>query len=397
MVRRLAELARLFLKLGTISFGGPAAHLALMEHEVVKRRGWLDGQQFLDLVAATNLIPGPNAVEMASHIGYRRAGFRGSVVAGLCFTVPAVAITAVMAAYYVRYGSLPEVESFLFGIKPAILAVIFTAVWRLGRRILSRWQLGAICGGVALAVILGSNEIWALLIGGLLGFLLIRLSPSAKPPAGTKAASIAAGAGVGATAGKACGASVAAVAAGGAVAAGQASVSIWQLGLFFLKVGAVMYGGGYVLVAYIEGGLVGQYGFTQQQLLDAVAMGQLTPGPMLTTATFVGYVLAGWPGAAAATVGILTPCFAFVAAVHPLIPRLRESRIASMFLDAVNAASLGLIVAVAIKLAQATLVDWRSVLIAAVALGVSLRWRRVTPAWLVLGGAAAGKLLLLVG
>jgi chromate transporter len=225
---------------------------------------------------------------------------------------------------------------------------------------------------------------------------LLRFVPSSRRPPDAKAVAVATAAAAGATAGKASAGPIVGAAAGGAVAASQASVSLWQLGLFFLKVGAVMYGGGYVLVAYIDGGLVGQYGISRDQLMDAVAIGQLTPGPMLTTATFVGYLLAGWPGAAVATVGILLPSFVLVAAVHPLIPRLRESRIASTFLDAVNAASLGLIVAVAVKLAGATLEDWRSLTIAVVALAVSLKWRKVTPVWLVLGGAIAGRLLLLI-
>jgi len=393
MLRRLIELAGVFLKLGSISFGGPAAHLAMMDDEVVGRRGWLDRKRFLDLVAATNLIPGPNAVEMASHVGYLRAGLLGTLVAGCAFTLPATLIAIVCAWGYEQYGTLPAVEAPLSGIKAAVLAVILAAVYRLGKAALRNWQLGLVAAGVVAASLTEQDEILVLLAGSLAGVLLLwgcrpngsggRAGPAAALlPGATLATSLGA-------AGKA--------AAGGIVG----GVSLGSLFLFFLKVGLVFFGGGYVLVAYIEGGLVGQYGFSQQQLLDAVAIGQLTPGPMLSTVTFVGYLVGGGvAGAAVATAGILLPSFFLVVATNPLIPRLRQSRWAGRFLDAVVAAALGLMAAVTIKLAAATLLassaplrlEWRGVLVAAVAAAVALRWK-VAPAWLVLGGAAAGWIL----
>lgn len=418
MAHRLFEVARLFFKLGTISFGGPAAHFAMMEHEVIERRRWLSRQQFLDLIGVTHLIPGPNAVEMASHIGYRQAGAIGLVTGGLCFTLPAVIITAVFAWSYVRYGTLPQVEPVLLGIKPAVLAVILMAAWRLGRKALRTWRLGLIAAAAVTAVLLGADEVVTLLAAGVVGALFLRLSRHAAGPTGGKATTALAGAIAGgvssnaqaaapvgagaatAAAGAATAAGAGAAAAGATMAAGAGAggtaacaVSLWKLGLFFAKVGAVMYGGGYVLVAYLEGGLVGRYpGFGQAELLDAVAIGQITPGPMLTTATFVGYLLAGIPGAVVATVGIILPSFVLVAAVTPLVPRLRESRWTSLFLDAVVAASIGLIISVTIALGRHTLLDGRSWIIVLAAVLVSARWK-AAPVWLVLGGGTAGWLL----
>ena len=390
MIGRLGELARLFLKLGAISFGGPAAYIAIIEDEAVERRGWLSREHFLDLMAATNLIPGPNAVEMAAHVGYCRAGFLGAIVAGGCFTLPTVLIATGIAFAYVHFGigdgAQSRIEPLLHGIQAAVLAIVFAAVWRLGRRALETWQLLLIGTGVAAAFLVGVDPITALLIGSLLGAVLLSCSPSSpvKPIVGLATVGVGGSARAATT-----------VAATGAVigATTATAVPLWQLGLFFLKVGAVFYGSGYVLLAYLQGDLVNDYGWlTQQQLLDAVAVGQITPGPFLSTATFVGYVLAGVPGAVVATLGILLPSFFFVAAVNPLIPRLRNSRWASRCLDAVVAASIGLMGAVTIELTRSTLIDWPRWLIAITAVGIGLRWK-VTPAWLVLGGAVAGWLL----
>jgi len=393
---KLWEIAGLFLKLGTISFGGPAAHIANMETEAVARRRWLSHEQFLDLFGATHLIPGPNAVEMANHIGYRRAGLIGSIVAGLCFSLPAVLITAAFAYSYVEYGDIPRVKPFLYGIKPVVLAIILCALGRLGRRSLRTWPLGLIGAGVVVAVfgsraIFGkSDEVIVLLVASLLGVILLRWLRSGAPPTRKTTGFLAAT--IGATPGVAH-ASATAVATGTAACAASASFSLWKLGLFFFKIGAVLYGGGYVLVAYLEGGLVDQYGWLSAEgLVDAVAIGQLTPGPMLSTATFVGYLVDGIPGAAVATGGILLPCFLFVAAINPLIPRLRNSPTASLFLDSVTAASIGLMASVTVTLGRATLVDGPAWLIAAVATAVLLRWK-IAPAWLVLAGAVAGSLL----
>lgn len=382
---RLWELTRLFLKLGTVSFGGPAAHIAVMEDEVVHRRGWMAREQFLDLLAATQLIPGPNALEMVAYVGYRRAGLIGSLVAAVSFTVPAALITVFLAWIYQRYGTLPQVEPFLRGVKPAVLAVIVAAVGRLGKTALKSWQTALIGLSVAAAAFWGLNEIATLLGAGLIGALFLRLTEqkSAVPPEavlGTCLPWFATG-----------GAAVT-TAASLTVGASGAVVSVWKLGLFFLKIGAVLYGTGYVLAAYLEGGLVGQGWLTEQQLLDALAAGQVTPGPLITTATFVGYLLAGPWGAAVATVAIILPGLIVVILTNPWIGRLRQWPWSSRFLDAVNAASIGLTAVVVVALARNSLTDWRSWIIAAAA-ALAVLWWKAPVALLVLGGGLAGLLL----
>ena len=386
----LGELARLFLKLGVIAFGGPAAHIAMLEDEVVTRRGWLGRQHFLDLVGATNLIPGPNSTEMTMHVGYERAGRKGLFTAGACFILPAVLITGVFAWLYVTYGGLPEVEPFLYGIKPAVVAVILGAVWKLGRTAVKGWRFAILGLGVAGAVLAGLNEVWALLAGGVLGALWLRaVGYDSSRTAGALLPILflrpSAAAGAGAVGVAACGAPGAAGAA--------LTVSLWKLFFFFLKVGSILYGSGYVLVAFLEGGLVQDYGWlTQPQLLDAIAIGQFTPGPVLSTSTFIGYVVEGVPGAAVATLGIFLPSFFFVLILSPLIPRLRESVWLSAFLDAVNVAAVALMVAVTIELGIGTLVSWPAWVIAALAALLALAYR-VNAAWLVAGGAVVGWLL----
>lgn len=372
---RLAELARLFLKLGLIGFGGPAAHIAMMEEEVVERRRWLTREHFLDLVGATNLIPGPNSTEMAIHVGYLRAGWAGLLIAGLCFIFPAVLITTGFAWAYVTFGTLPQVVPFLFGIKPALIAIILAAVWRLGRSAAKNVELWGLGFAVALASLFGWNEIVVLLIGGVIGMLWLG-----------RAASVALFAWMSAPA-------TGAAAAAGGGSATAATVSLVTLGLFFLKVGAVLYGSGYVLVAFLEGGLVRDYGWlSEAQLLDAIAIGQLTPGPVLSTATFIGYILGGLPGAAVATAGIFLPSFIFVAALGLVLPRLRRSRWMAAFLDAVNMSSVALMAAVTVTLSVSTLTSWPAWVIALAAAGAGLHWK-VNATWLVLGGAVVGRLL----
>ncbi len=368
------------MKLGVIAFGGPAAHIAMLQDEVVERRRWIQRDHFLDLVGATNLIPGPNSTEMTMHVGYERAGWPGLLVAGSSFILPAVLITGGFAWLYVRFGSLPAVEPFLYGIKPAVLAVILGALWKLGREAVRGWRLGVIGGAVAIAALFGMDEVVVLLVGAVLGMAWLRLAgrdpgllPLAlvapRPPA--REAALAAS----------------------AVAGAAAGVSLWKLGLFFLKVGAVLYGSGYVLVAFLEGGLVNDYGWlTEAQLLDAIAIGQFTPGPVLSTATFVGYLIAGVPGAAVATVGIFLPSFLFVLALNPVIPRLRGSPWTAAFLDAVNVAAVALMAAVTIDLGRATLTSWPAWAIA-IAGGIVALGLRINAAWVVLGGAVAGWLL----
>jgi len=399
MLRRLLQLAGCFLKLGTISFGGPAAHLAMMDDEVVGRRGWLGRERFLDLVAATNLIPGPNAVEMASHVGYLRAGLLGTLVAGCAFTLPATLIAIVCAWGYKQYGTLPAVEAPLSGIRAAVLAVIFAAVFRLSKASLRKWPLAVVAAGVAAASLAGGDEILTLLAGSLVGVLLLWLSGASPRKGGGTAAALLPAATLTPSLGGAAGTTAAGTAAGGAALVG---VPLGELFLFFLKVGVVFFGGGYVLVAYIQGGLVEQYGFSPQLLNDTMAIGSITPGPMLAMVTFVGYLVGGGvAGALVATAGVLLPSFFLVVATNPVIPRLRQSRLAGRFLDAVVAAAIGLMAAVTIDpLMRETLVvsrelpwlSWKGVLITAGATALALRFK-IAPAWLVLGGAVAGWLL----
>ncbi len=377
----LAEIARLFGRLGIVAFGGPAAHIAMMEDEFVVRRGWVTHEHFLDLVGATNLIPGPNSTEMTMHLGYERGGWPGLFTAGSCFILPAVTITAVLAWLYVTYGTLPEVEPFLYGIKPAVIAVIAGALWRLGRRAVTSWRLAVIGAAVVVAVLVGGGEATALIVGGVAGMLWLRWSGVAESRTAARWLPILFQ-------------DTTAVAAGAAAGA-AATVSLWKLGLFFLKVGAILYGSGYVLVAFLEGGLVNDYGWlTQSQLLDAIAIGQFTPGPVLSTSTFIGYVISGMPGAVVATAGIFLPSFFFVLILNPIIPRLRESAWASAFLDAVNVAAVGLMLAVTIELSLVALTSWQAIAIAAVAAVLLIRFR-LNAAWLVVGGAVVGWLLSL--
>jgi chromate transporter len=376
----LAELARLFLKLGTTSFGGPAAHIAMMEDEVVKRRRWLTREEFLDLLGATNLIPGPNSTELAIHIGHARAGWLGILVAGTSFILPATLIVTGCAWAYVRLGRLPEVAGILYGVKPVVIAVVLQALWRLGRTAIRGSGLGVLAVGAAGANALGVDEL-AVLGGAALvaGAAYGMRAPSQRvPPA----------AGIGGLLVLAQFVARPALAAAGAGTA--SAVSLPSLFAFFVKVGSVLFGSGYVLLAFLRGGLVHDRGWlTESQLLDAVAIGQVTPGPVFTTATFIGYVLAGGPGAAAATVGIFLPAFVFVAVSGPLVPRLRRSPLAAAVLDGVNAASLALMGVVTAQLAASALVDGVTVALA-VASAVCLLGFRVNSSWLVLAGALVG-------
>jgi chromate transporter len=372
---RLRELAWLFLKLGTTGFGGPAAHIAMLEAEVVRRQ-WLTREEFLDLLGATNLIPGPNSTEMAIHIGHRRAGWPGLLVAGACFILPAALIVTVIAWAYVRYGTVVDARGILYGIKPVIIAVVVQALWGLGRTAL-KTRLLAVLGVVAVAAnFLGANELLVLFTAGVtMAVVQMFRKPgpprvlSILPPVVLKKPFLAAAA-----------ASAASVSA-------ATPFGLWPLFLFFLKVGAVLYGSGYVLLAFLRSDLVERFGWlTESQLLDAIAVGQMIPGPVFTTATFIGYVLGGLPAAALATLGIFLPAFFFVAISGPLIPRIRRSAIAGAVLDGVNVASLALMAVVTWHLSRAALVDWVTVLFALAATFLLLRYK-VNSAWLVLGGA----------
>jgi chromate transporter len=374
----VSEVARLFLKLGTIAFGGPAAHIAMMDEEVVRKRAWLTRERFLDLLGAANLIPGPNSTEMAIHLGLLRAGWRGLIVAGACFILPAMTITGILAWAYVRYGALPQALWLLYGVKPVIIAIVVQALWGFAMKAVKGPLTGA--AGVVVLVLsfLGWDEVLLLLVGGLVVMLGTHLERRWRPTATAATVSVAI-LGTGASA------SAAAMAA-----SASAPVSLWALTGFFLKVGSVLFGSGYVLLAFLRGDLVQRWGWlTDQQLMDAIAVGQFTPGPVFTTATFIGYVVAGVPGALLATLGIFFPSFVLVAASSPLIPRMRRSPWAGSFLDGVNVASLGLMATVTWQLGRAALVDWVTVSMALVAAILVFRLR-VNSAWFVLGGAVLG-------
>jgi chromate transporter len=374
----LREVAALFLKLGFVAFGGPAAHIALMRDEVVTRRRWMTAQQFLDLLGASNLIPGPTSTELAIYLGYARAGWRGLVLAGTLFILPAALISLALAWLYVRYGSSPQAAWLSYGIKPVIIAVVVQAIWALSRTAVKGWLLAAI-GALVLALYsVGFNEI-VLLLGA--GVLVAAARSWVRPRQSARTLALAP--------------MLAAPVLPAAVAA--TAVDPVSLFLVFLKIGAVLYGSGYVLLAFLRNDFVVRLGWlTDQQLIDAVAVGQLTPGPVFTTATFIGYVVAGTSGAALSTLAIFLPSFVFVAIVYPLVPRLRASALMSAFLDGVNVAAIGLMLAVTWQLARSAVVDWPSAGVALLATVLLLRWR-MNSVWLIAGGAAFGAIARALG
>ncbi len=374
---RLRELAFVFLKLGTVAFGGPAAHIAMMDHEVVRRLRWLSREEFLDLLAATNLIPGPNSTEMAIHIGHRRAGWPGLVVAGVCFILPAALIVIGTAYAYVRFGKLPQAEGVLYAVKPVVIAVIVQALWALGRSAIRTRRMALVGITVATLNFVGVNELILLFAAGIVICVASGFSKCLKSGVKNSIPLL-----LPAMNG----------AAGNAAATGVA-FGLWPLFGFFLKVGSVLFGSGYVLLAFLRADLVERWHWlSESQLIDAVAVGQVTPGPVFTTATFIGYVLGGLPGAWVATVGIFLPAFVFVAISGPLVPRMRRSPVVSAFLDGVVAASMGLMTVVTWQLARSALVDWLTVLLATLS-GVLLICFKINSAWLILGGAVIGLIV----
>jgi len=380
-LKELKEVALLFLKLGLITFGGPAAHIALFEDEVVTKRKWMTHQHFLDLVGATNLIPGPNSTEMAMHTGYNRAGVAGLITAGICFTLPAILITGVFAYIYAVYGNLPDVKPFLYGIKPAVIIIILNAVYRLGLKAIKGWKLITIGIAVIAANIAGLNEIFSILFGGILGALFIYLVEKKNTLNSFSVFSI--------------------LSLGFLPAVLQTvekvEVSLTTIFLTCLKIGAVWFGGGYILVAYFDGEFVqGLNWLTRQELLDAIAVGQFTPGPFLSSATFIGYQIAGIPGAIYATVGIIIPSFIFVALLNPLIPKLRKSNFFSKLLDAVNVSALAVMLVVAIQLGNEVLIDWNSWAIAILSVVAFFTIKKINAAWIILGGAVLGYTFYLI-
>jgi chromate transporter len=367
----LPELARLFLKLGMVAFGGPPAHIAMMEDEVVSRRGWLTAAEFLDFLGATNLIPGPNSTEMAIHVGRVRAGWPGLLVAGASFILPSAVMVTALAWAYVRFGSLPQVSGVLYGVKPIVIALIVQAVFKLAKSAVRSTWLAVVGALAALATALGVDQLAVLAGGGFLTGLIYCLR--SKRRVSFSASALLTG--------------VTGVSAGSGIAA---PFSLTALFLVFLKLGAILFGGGYVLVALIRSNLVAGLGWiTERQLLDAIAMGQVTPGPLSTTATFIGYLLGGIPGAVLATVAIFLPAFFFVAISGPLVPRLRQSPLAGAVLDGVNVAALALIAVVTWQLFRAAVVDWTTLVLCGLSFFLLLRYR-VNSIWLVLGGAAIG-------
>ncbi len=380
----LREVAVLFLKLGWIAFGGPAAHIALMRQEVVVRRKWMTEQQFLDLLGASNLIPGPTSTELAIYLGYRRAGPLGLVLAGVLFIVPAMLLVLAFAWAYVRYGSLPQAAGLLYGIKPVIIAVIVQAVYGLLRTALKTWRLGAAVVASIALYFAGLNPLVPLFGLALLVMVLenwSHLRPKDAQPAARRFMLAA---------------PAVPLDPGAVPPAAAATFSLATLFLTFLKIGATLYGSGYVLLAFLRDDFVHRLRWlTDRQLLDAIAVGQFTPGPVFTTATFVGYLTGRWAGALVATVGIFLPSFVFVAAVYPLVPRLRASPWTAAFLDGANAAALGLMAAVAWQLGLTSIIDPLTAALAVAAAVLLIRYR-ANSAWLVLGGAAAGLLAKLI-
>jgi chromate transporter len=374
---RLRELAALFLRLGATAFGGPAAHIAMMHDEVVTRRRWLSEQRFLDLLGATNLIPGPNSTEMAIHVGLLRAGWAGLLVAGSSFILPAMAIVLALAWAYVRYGHTTAGEALLYGVYPVVIAIIMDALVKLSRTAARSSRLLLLLGVAVLTLYLvGANEL-ALLLGS--GVLVVIVRAVRARGAAMR--------------------SILPLAAGTlplATVADTASVQLWRLFLQFLKFGAVVYGSGYVLFAFLRGDLVERLGWlTQRQLLDALAVGQLTPGPVFTTATFIGYLLGGVPGALVATVGMFLPGFVFVGLLAPVVRFAERSTWARDALDGVNVAAVGLMAGVSWQLGRTAIDDVPTVILAGVALGILLRLR-LNSGWLILAGAFIGLIVSLV-
>jgi len=373
----LTELAKLFLRLGITAFGGPAAHIAMMRDEVVERRHWLTDKEFLDLLAATNLIPGPNSTEMAIHLGYKHGGKAGLIVAGTCFIFPASLIVAAIAWAYVRYGDTPQIDWLIYGIGPVVIAIIVQALVKLGRTAISQVSHALLGTAVLVLALNGTNELLLLMIGALTGLAMATRRWTGMAAILTLLTSV--------------GYSVHLSAQ--AVTADAVPFTLTRLTLFFAKVGSVLFGSGYVLLAFLRADLTERWEWlTDQQLIDAVTIGQITPGPVFTTATFIGYLLGGWSGAILATIAIFLPGFIFVAISQPLIPKLRNSRPLGGILDGIVIASFGLMSAVTWQLAQTSLVDIQTMVIGLVTIAILMIWRP-NSSWLILAGAALGWLL----
>jgi chromate transporter len=387
----LRDLAWLFVKLGATAFGGPAAHIAMMEDEVVRRRQWMTREAFLDYLGATNLIPGPNSTELAIHVGHARAGWRGLIVAGVSFIAPATLLVGAAAWAYVKYGSLPAVAGVLYGVKPVVIAVVAQALWTLAKTAVKSRSLAVVGIVAGASVLAGVHELLVLAAAGALSLAVLAQRARGGRPAIRAAGAAAAGTLTASdTVVSGAAASAGAVTTGAAAAAAAVPFALWPMFLIFLKIGGVLFGSGYVLLAFLRADFVERLGWlTEAQLLDAIAVGQVTPGPVFTTATFIGYLLGGPAGAAAATAGIFLPAFIFVALSGPLVPRIRRSAAAGAVLDGVNVASLALMAVVTWHLGRSALVDVTTVAMAAAA-GIAILKYRVNSAWIVLAGALLG-------
>lgn len=366
------EIAKLFLKLGCIGFGGPAAHIAMMRDEVVVKRKWMSEEHFLDLLGATNLIPGPNSTEMAIHIGHDRGGWKGLLIAGLCFILPAVFITGIFALLYRQYGQLPEIQPFIYGIKPAIIAVIIGAIYPLTRKSVKSLFLGIVGIVVLVAAVFKVNEIYLMFGSGLLALALFYFQNRKK--ASTLQ-------------------NIVPLTFLQIIPATFWTATNAQLFWTFLKIGSILYGSGYVLFAFLDTELVATGLLTRQQLMDAIAVGQFTPGPVFSSVTFMGFQINGLSGAITSTIAIFLPSFVFVALLNPLMKKLRGSKGLSVFLDAVNVASVAIIAAVCFEMGKETITDWRTILIAIISGIIVFKFKKINSAFVVLGGSLLGYLL----
>ena len=372
--QKLKQVAAVFFKLGLFAFGGPAAHIAMMEHEVVTKKKWMTREHYLDLIGATNLIPGPNSTEMTMHCGYQRAGKKGLFIAGISFIFPAVFITAILGYLYVLYGALPQVQPFIKGIQPAVMAIIASAVIKLGKKAVKNWEL-ALLGTLFLAAsLLGINQIVLLLGGGIAGMCLFLIQSKIQHTTSLFAPPFM------------------------VFIISEIGTKLSAMGIFlkFLKVGSILYGSGYVLFAYLETELVTNALLSQTQLIEAIGIGQFTPGPVLSTATFIGYQLGGFWGAIAATAGIFMPSFLFVWLLNPLIPKMRKSKVLGYFLDSINVAAVAIMLAVLITMSQQTLVDWQTALIAVLSGVLIFKFKKVSVMWVLIMGAILGYLMAFI-
>ncbi|EPH11265.1 chromate transporter [Myroides odoratimimus CCUG 12700] len=367
----LKEIAKVFTKLGIIGFGGPAAHIAMMREEVVVQRKWMDEQHFLDLLGATNLIPGPNSTEMAIHIGYDKGGWKGLIIAGLCFILPAVFLTGVLAYFYKLYGQLPQVQPFIYGIKPAIIAIILGAVFSLAKKSINSTFLAFLGLIVLVASLLGVNEIFLLFGAGFLAYALFFIKTRKQNTLQ----------------------SLIALPLILSIQSPFCSTTNRQLFWIFLKIGAILYGSGYVLFAFLDTELVQTGLLTREQLMDAIAVGQFTPGPVFSSVTFIGFQINGLSGAILSTVAIFLPSFILVALLNPLMKKLRNSKGLSVFLDAVNVASVALIVAVCITMTRDVLLNWQTLVITLLSGILVFKFKKVNSAFIVLVGALLGYIL----